>query len=123
MGHGECVENLFRHGGRAHVHGYFAHSVDSLFNLFTHLLQGFYLLGCRNGFVYLSQEIHKRFPFFEPQFPSQKVHGLDAVGAFIDAGYFAVPEELFLGVLLGESIAAIDLYALSTYIKGSVCTV
>ena len=42
-------------------------------------------------------------PLFQAKFSSQKIHGLDTIGTLVDAGYLAVPEELFPGDYSGNN--------------------
>jgi hypothetical protein len=62
-----------------------------------------------NGLFNFLEKIHENGAFSHPQFRAQQIHGLNAVGAFINAGDFAVAVKLSDGIFPGLSITAIYL--------------
>ena len=73
-----------------------------------------------NGFLNLGQKVEKGLALVQPKLSAKKIHGLNPVGALINLGNLAVPEELLLGILLGESISAKHLDPLAAHFKGPV---
>ena len=98
--------------GGAQVQGRFAQPVDCLFQGQGHGFQCGNGLGRCHGLVYLFQERHEILAFFHTQFAAQEIHGLDTVGAFIDAGDLAVSQVLLHGILHGVAVAAKSLHRL-----------
>ena len=72
-------------------------------------------LGAIDGQFDFLQKIHENGAFSHPQFAAQQIHGLNTVGAFVDAGNFTVPVQLLDRVFLGISISAVDLNGQPAY--------
>jgi hypothetical protein len=109
---GKSRFDIGRHNGFCQARGGFTQLPGSVLQRCRQGGQVFGLLCQVDGFLHFFQEIAKRLAAVHDDLAPQQVHGLDAVGAFVNGGDFAVPKLLFNGILLDVPIAAVDLHGL-----------
>jgi len=97
--------------------------MNCLFHLARKIFQAGDLLGSYNGFLHLTQKIHKRFTLIHSQLSPKNIHSLDSVGSLEYHRQSALPDKLFHWILSYIAIAAIDLESVITNLKSSVCDI
>ena len=112
MGVSKSQFYIFGECGFADIHRDFAEAVQCLFNPGGEVRQARYFPGAHNGAFDFIEKINKNSAFFHSQLAPQQIHGLNAVGPFIDTGDFTIAVKLFDRIFFGKAIATMHLNGL-----------